>query len=145
VHSAPGRLCGAGRKEKVMMSKKIISAAGAPKAIGPYSQAVKAGGFVFLSGAIPLDPVTGDLVGSGDVKIQTERIFKNMESILKEAKCTMKHVVKTTVYMTDLTFFAEMNEVYGSYFKENPPARTTVQVSALPKGAMVEIEAIVKK
>lgn len=127
------------------MTRKVISATDAPKAIGPYSQAIEANGMIFLSGVIPLDPVTGDLVGSGDVKNQTERILKNMQNVIKAAGAAMKDVVKTTVYMTDLTYFAEMNEVYGSYFKDNPPARTTVQVSALPKAAMVEIECIAVK
>lgn len=123
------------------MSKKAISAALAPKAIGPYSQAVDTGSQVFLSGNIPLDPVTGELAG-GDVKTQTERVLKNIETILKEANLTLKDIVKTTVFITDLTFFAEMNEVYGEFFAEPYPARSTVQVSALPRGAKIEIEAI---
>ncbi|WP_428897629.1 2-iminobutanoate/2-iminopropanoate deaminase [Parelusimicrobium proximum] len=126
------------------MAKKIISSPNAPKAIGPYSQAVEVGGTVYLSGCIPLDPVTGDVVG-GDVKTQTDRIFRNLEGILKEAGLTLDNVVKTTVYMVDLTYFAEMNEVYGKFFKEKHPGRTTVQVSALPKGSLVEIEAIAVK
>ena len=126
------------------MSNKIISSAEAPKAIGPYSQAVEAGGFVFISGSIPLDPVTGEIIG-GDVKTQTTVVLKNIERILAAAKLEMKHIVKTTVFMTDLTYFAEMNEAYGAFFKENPPARTTVQVSGLPKGALIEIEAVAKK
>ena len=123
------------------MTKKVIAAAGAPKAIGPYSQAVETGNTLFMSGGIPIDPVTGEITG-GDVKLQTERVIKNMEIILKEAGMSIKDVVKTTVFMTDLTFFAEMNEVYGNLFKEPYPARTTVQVAALPKGAAVEIEAV---
>ena len=124
--------------------KKIINSAGAPKAIGPYSQAVEDGGFIFASGLLPIDPVTGEIY-SGDVQVQTEIILKNLENILKEAGCTLKHVLKTTVYMTDLTKFAEMNDTYASFFKENPPARSTVQVVALPKGSVVAIEAIAKK
>ncbi|MGB2578832.1 2-iminobutanoate/2-iminopropanoate deaminase [Elusimicrobium simillimum] len=121
------------------MSKKIITSPLAPKVIGPYSQAVETKGFVFISGAVPLDPVTNELVG-GDVKTQTEVVLRNIENILKGAKMELKHVLKTTVYMTDLTFFADMNEVYGQFFKENPPARTTVQVTGLPKSALIEIE-----
>lgn len=124
--------------------KKIISASGAPKAIGPYSQAVEDGGFIFTSSMLPMDPVTGEIY-SGDVQVQTELILKNLENILKEAGCSFKNVLKTTVYMTDLTKFAEMNATYESFFKENPPARTTVQVNALPKGSVVSIEAIAKK
>ena len=124
--------------------KKIINSTQAPKAIGPYSQAVEDGGFIFTSGVLPVDPVTGEIFG-GDIKVQTELVLKNMENILKAAGAQMKHVVKTTVYMTDLTGFAEMNLVYSSFFKENPPARTTIQVAALPKGSSIEIDAIVRK
>ena len=124
--------------------KKIINSASAPKAIGPYSQAVEDGGLVFTSGVLPVDPVTGEIY-SGDVQVQTELILNNLENILKEAGCTLKNVVKTTVYMTDLTKFAEMNATYETFFKENPPARSTLHVVALPKGSVVEIEAIAKK
>ena len=124
--------------------KKIINSASAPEAIGPYSQAVEHGGLVFTSGVLPVDPVTGEIY-SGDVQVQTELILNNLENILKEAGCTLKNVVKTTVYMTDLTKFAEMNATYETFFKENPPARSTLQVVALPKGSVVEIEAIAKK
>ena len=123
------------------MSKKAIATAAAPKAIGPYSQAVDAGNTVYVSGGIPLDPVTGQVVG-GDIKTQTERVFKNIEAILKEAGLGLNDVVKTTVFMTDLTSFAEMNEVYAGFFKEPFPARTTVQVAALPKGVKIEIDAV---
>ena len=99
---------------------------------------------MFTSGVLPIDPVTGESF-SGDVRVQTELILHNLENILKETGCTLKHVVKTTVFMTDLTKFAEMNAVYESFFKENPPARSTIQVVALPKGSAVEIEAIAKK
>ena len=126
------------------MTKKIISSSRAPKAIGPYSQAVEDGGFIFTSSVLPIDPVTGE-VFTGDVQMQTEIILHNLENILKEAGCTLKNVVKTTVFMTDLTKFAEMNATYETFFKENPPARTTVQVVALPKGGVVQIEAIAKK
>lgn len=124
--------------------KKIINSPQAPKAIGPYSQAVEANGFIFTSGILPVDPVTGEIFG-GDMKSQTELVLKNMENIVKAAGAQLKHIVKTTVYITDLTDFAEMNTAYASFFKDNPPARTTVQVAALPKGAYVQIEAIVHK
>ena len=123
------------------MSKKAIATANAPKAIGPYSQAVDVGSAVYVSGGIPLDPATGQPV-VGDIKAQTERVFKNIEAILKEAGLTLNDVVKTTVFMTDLTSFADMNEVYAGFFKEPFPARTTVQVSALPKGVKIEIDAV---
>lgn len=124
--------------------KKIINSLQAPRAIGPYSQAVEDGGFIFTSSLLPMDPVTGEIY-TGDVQVQTELILKNLENILKEANCSLKHVLKTTVYMTDLTKFAEMNAMYETFFKDNPPARSTVQVSALPKGSVVAIEAIAKK
>ena len=126
------------------MTKKIINSSRAPKAIGPYSQAVEDGGFIFTSSVLPIDPVTGE-VFTGDIQVQTELILTNLTNILKEAGCTLKNVVKTTVFMTDLTQFAEMNAMYETFFPENPPARTTVQVSALPKGSVVQIEAIAKK
>jgi len=116
----------------------------APKLNSCYSQAVETGGFVFISGTLPIDPVTGEIF-NGDVRVQTELILNNLENILKEMGCTLKNVVKTTVFMTDLTQFAEMNAVYSSFFENNPPARTTVQVAALAKGSAVEIEAIAKK
>ena len=126
------------------MTKKIINSSRAPKAIGPYSQAVEDCGFIFTSSVLPIDPVTGE-VFTGDVQMQTAIILHNLENILKEAGCTLKNVVKTTVFMTDLTKFAEMNATYETFFKDNPPARTTVQVAALPKGGVVQIEAIAKK
>lgn len=124
--------------------KKVISSAQAPKVFGCYSHAVEIGGFIFTSGMLPVDPVTGEIF-NGDVRVQTELILRNLENILKEAGCSLKNVVKTTVFMTDLTQFAEMNSVYSAFFKENPPARTTVQVAALAKGSSVEIEVIAKK
>lgn len=124
--------------------KKVISSPQAPKNIGPYSQAIEADGFVFTSGVLPVDPVTGEIFG-GDVKSQTELALKNLENILKAAGLQLKHVLKTTVYMTDLTCFAEMNTAYEAFFKENPPARTTLQAAALPKGSYIEIEAIAHK
>ena len=131
-------------KARVSMSNKIIVSPKAPKPIGPYSQAVETGGFIFTSGIIPMDPVTGEIAG-GDVKTQTETVLKNIENILAADKLELKHIVKTTVYMTDLTYFAEMNEAYAAFFKENPPARTTMQVAAMPKGALIQIEAVARK
>ena len=124
--------------------KKIINSPQAAKPIGPYSQAVEEGGFIFTCGVLPVDPVTGEVFG-GDVKTQTELVLKNMESIIKASGAQLKDVVKTTVYMTDLTAFADMNQAYETFFKTNLPARTTVQVAALPKGSSVSIEAIVRK
>ncbi len=126
------------------MAKKIILAESAPKPVGCYSQAVEMDGFVFVSGVLPLDPVTGTVAG-GDIKTQTEKVIENLDAILKAAKCEPEDVVKTTVFMTNLADFADMQEVYSQYFKEKFPARSTVQVVALPRGVMVEIEAIVRK
>jgi len=123
------------------MPKKSIETLAAPKAIGPYSQAIQAGGFVFVSGQIPLDPATGDLV-SGSVEEETARVLDNIRAILEAAGLGMGDVVKTTVYLADLGDFARVNKVYGRYFESEPPARATVQVAALPRGARVEIEAI---
>ena len=114
----------------------------APKAIGPYSQAVRMGqGPIFLSGQIPLDPATQTLV-EGDISAQTERVMQNLKNVLAAAGCGFENVVRCGIFLTDLSDFAKVNEVYGRYFSENPPARSTVQVSALPKGARVEIDAI---
>jgi 2-iminobutanoate/2-iminopropanoate deaminase len=113
----------------------------APKPIGPYSQAVKQGGFVFLSGQIPLDPATGKLV-EGDIKVQTRRVLDNVREVLRAAGVELKQVVKTTVFMLDLKEFAEMNAVYSEYFSNPFPSRSTVQVAGLPAGARVEIEVV---
>jgi 2-iminobutanoate/2-iminopropanoate deaminase len=121
--------------------KEIIATQNAPKAIGPYSQAVKLNGFVFLSGQIPLDPRSGELV-TGSIQVQTERVLENMKAVLQAAGLSFIHVVKTTVFVKDLADFPHMNEVYGKYFGANPPARSTVEVSRLPRDARVEIEAI---
>jgi 2-iminobutanoate/2-iminopropanoate deaminase len=121
--------------------KEIIATQNAPKAIGPYSQAVKLNGFVFLSGQIPLDPRSGELV-TGSIQVQTERVLENMKAVLQAAGLSFDHVVKTTVFVKDLADFPHMNEVYGKYFGMNPPARSTVEVSRLPRDARVEIEAI---
>jgi 2-iminobutanoate/2-iminopropanoate deaminase len=121
--------------------REIIKTEKAPAAIGPYSQAVRAGGFIFASGQIPLDPMTGEFVAGG-VAEQTEQVMKNLSAVLEAAGASLAQVVKTTVFLADMNDFAVMNEVYGRYFQENPPARATVQAARLPKDARVEIEAI---
>jgi 2-iminobutanoate/2-iminopropanoate deaminase len=121
--------------------KKIISTNEAPAAIGPYSQAVRSGRFLFCSGQIPLDPKSGQIV-PGDIDAQTRRVLNNIAAVLRAEGATFEDVVKTTVFLTDLGDFQTVNEIYGSYFKNQPPARSTVQVAALPKGARVEIEVI---
>ena len=121
--------------------KQKISTDGAPKAIGPYVQAVRANGLLFLSGQIALDPVTGVLVGT-TVAEQTRRTLQNIAAVLEAGGSSLVRVLRTTVYLTDMAHFPEMNEVYGTFFGEDPPARATAAVSALPKGALVEIDAI---
>ncbi|PYL23156.1 MAG: reactive intermediate/imine deaminase [Verrucomicrobia bacterium] len=121
--------------------KKIISTSEAPAAIGPYSQAARSGNLLFCSGQIPLDPKSGQIV-TGDIGGQTRRVLDNIAAVLKAEALTFDNVVKTTIFLTDLGDFQTVNEIYGSYFKQAPPARSTVQVSALPKGANVEIEVI---
>ena len=121
--------------------KKIISTTEAPAAIGPYSQAVRVGSMIFCAGQIPLDPKTGQIV-SEDIAEQTRRVLDNVTAILKSEQLTLAHVVKTTVFLADFGDFQKMNEVYATYFKDQPPARSTVGVSTLPKNARVEIEAI---
>jgi 2-iminobutanoate/2-iminopropanoate deaminase len=123
------------------MSKTILVSPDAPAAIGPYSQAVRTGSMVFLSGQIPLDPTSGQMV-TGDIGAQTDRVMKNLAAVLKAGGLTFEDVVRTTIYLTDLNDFQAVNAVYGRYFPENPPARATVQVAALPRGADVEIDAI---
>lgn len=123
------------------MTKTIIKPAGAAPAAGPYNHAVRVGDLLFCAGQIPVDPVSGQLVAS-DVRAQTERVLQNVNIILKDQGLTFDNVVKTTVFMTNLTDFATMNEVYATHFKKDPPARSTVQVAALPRGANVEIEVI---
>jgi 2-iminobutanoate/2-iminopropanoate deaminase len=120
---------------------KIISTNEAPGAIGPYSQAVRSGSFLFCSGQIPLDPKSGQIVSS-DITAQTRRVLDNIAAVLRADGLTFDNVVKTTIFLTDLGDFQTVNEIYGSYFKQDPPARSTVQVSALPKGAKIEIDAI---
>ena len=124
--------------------KKIISSADAPKAVGPYSQAIEKNGILFLSGQIPLDPLSGQIVGN-TIEQQTQQIFKNMNSVLSAAGYSLDDVVKTTVFLTNIDDFATVNAVYGRYFTTEAPARSAVAVMALPKGAMVEIEAIAIK
>jgi 2-iminobutanoate/2-iminopropanoate deaminase len=121
--------------------KMIISTNEAPGAIGPYSQAVRSGNFLFCSGQIPLDPKSGQIV-SGDIAAQTRRVLDNIAAVLRAEGLTFDSVVKTTIFLTNLGDFQKLNEIYGSYFEQNPPARSTVQVAALPKGANVEIEVI---
>jgi len=121
--------------------KKIVSTTEAPAAVGPYSQAVRIGPMLFTAGQIPLDPKSGQIV-SEDIAEQTRRVLDNLTAVLKAENLDFSHIVKTTVFMTNLGDFQTMNEIYATYFTETPPARSTVQVSALPKGAQVEIEAI---
>ena len=122
------------------MKKQIITSAQAPAAVGPYSQAVAAGPFVFCSGQIPMNKA-GELV-QGDIVVQTVQVLENLQAVLAAAGLTLGHVVKTTVFLADLADFSEMNRVYAEFFAEHPPARSTIQVAGLPKGAAVEIEAV---
>ena len=124
-----------------MATKSIIHPKNSPAAVGPYNHAVRVGDLLFCAGQIPLDPATGQLV-AGDIQAQTERVLQNVKAILDDQKLTFAHVVKSTVFMTNLGDFAAMNEIYAKYFTENFPARSTVQVAALPKGAAVEIEIV---
>ena len=123
---------------------KVIETQLAPAAVGPYSQAKDCGDFIFCSGQIPLVPETGVLIDGG-IEEQTRQMFANIRAVLQAAGLDFSHVVKTTVFMTDLSQFADFNRIYGEYFPENPPARSCVEVSALPKGAMVECEVIAKR
>lgn len=121
--------------------KKVISTANAPAAIGPYSQAIVTGGMLFVSGQIPLDPATGAMV-EGGIEAQTTRVLDNLKAIVEAAGTTLANAVKTTVYITNINDFGKVNEIYAGYFTENPPARVCVEVSNLPKGALVEIDLI---
>jgi 2-iminobutanoate/2-iminopropanoate deaminase len=121
--------------------KDIVTTDRGPKPIGPYSQAIKANGFLFLSGQVALDPKSGEIAGS-DIRQQTERVLENIKGILEAAGSNLHHVVKTTVFLKDMNEFPAMNEVYGRYFSAAPPARSTVQVERLPKDALVEIEVV---
>jgi 2-iminobutanoate/2-iminopropanoate deaminase len=123
------------------LPKKHVSTPNAPKPIGPYSQGVIAGGLLFVSGQIPIDPATNTLI-EGDIEVQTEQVLKNLLAILKEAKIGPENVVKTTVFLKDLADFPKMNDVYARYLGKEPPARSTIQAAALPKGVSVEIDVI---
>lgn len=126
------------------MSRRTISTPDAPKAIGPYAQAVVvgAGRLVFCSGLLAIDPKTGEMVGAGDARIQTERVLENLRAVLEASGAAFDDVVKTTIYLADLQDFGAVNEVYARYFSQLLPARATIQAAGLPKGALVEIEAI---
>ncbi len=126
------------------MGKTEIKTGSAPKAIGPYSQGVSVGKQLFLSGQIPIDPATGEVIG-GSVAEQTRRVLTNLKGVLEEAGSSMDDIVKTTVYMRDLSAFAEMNAVYGEFFAAPYPARATVEVGGLPKGVAIEIDAVAVK
>ncbi len=121
--------------------RQVISSNSAPKAIGPYSQAVRAAGLLFLSGQTPLDPATGAMV-EGDIARQTERVLENLKGVLEAAGSSLERVVKTTVFLKDMSDFAAMNDVYGRYFANDPPARSTVEAARLPRDARVEIDLI---
>ncbi len=123
------------------MSKRVIKTEAAPPAIGPYSQAIAANGLIFAAGQLPLDPRTVQLV-PGDVRVQTKRVLENLKAVLEAAGSSMEKVVKATVFLRDLNDFGAMNEIYGEYFKENPPARSTFQVVKLAREAAVEIEVV---
>ena len=123
------------------MTLDVVATAGAPKAIGPYSQAITAGGFVFTAGQVALDPATGELMVGG-IAEQTTRALENLRAVLSAAGSSLIQVVKTTVFLVDMADFAQMNEVYGRFFGSHRPARSTVAVAALPRGALVEIEVI---
>lgn len=125
------------------MTKEVINTNNAPEAIGPYSQGVIVGDFVYTSGQIPLNPVTGELVT--DIKLATKQSIENIKAILEEAGTSLNNVVKTSIFLKDLNDFEAVNEVYGTYFIENKPARSCVQVAKLPKDAVIEIEAIAVK
>ena len=126
------------------MEKKIIRTDNAPAPIGPYNQAVQFGNMLFISGQIPLNPFTGDLI-LDDIQAATRLVMDNLKAILTEAGMDFSHAIKTTIFLTDMGQFGQVNEVYGSYFTDNPPARETVQVSGLPKGVHVEISMIAGK
>ncbi len=121
--------------------KKIISTSDAPAAVGPYSQGVRVGSTIYCAGQIPLDPKTSQIVAGG-IDVQTRRVLDNITAVLKAEGLTFENIVKTTIFLVDLADFQTVNEIYGSYFQQASPARSTVQVAALPKGARVEIEAI---
>ena len=121
--------------------REAVSSPSAPKAIGPYSQAIRAGSLLFVSGQIPIDPATGDLV-QGDISRQTHQVFANLKAILEAAGASFDHVVRTTVYLADMNDFAKVNEIYATYFSSPAPARATVQAARLPRDSRVEIDLI---
>jgi 2-iminobutanoate/2-iminopropanoate deaminase len=121
--------------------RKTVQTEKAPAAIGPYSQAVFSGGLLFCSGQIPIDPATGKMV-EGGIEVQTARVLRNLAAVLEEGGASLQSVVKTTVYLADLSDFPVMNGVYGTFFPENPPARATIEAAKLPAGALVEIDAV---
>jgi 2-iminobutanoate/2-iminopropanoate deaminase len=123
------------------MSKQVIETKNAPAAIGPYSQAVTGAGLIFVSGQIPLDPETGEISGI-NIKEQTDRVMKNLDAVLTAGESDLNKVLKTTIYLTDMDDFPVVNDIYGGYFDSTPPARATVEVSRLPKGVLVEIDAV---
>ncbi|HZH83186.1 MAG TPA: RidA family protein [Phototrophicaceae bacterium] len=123
------------------MQKQIVSTASAPKAIGPYEQAIKVGDFIYASGQIPLDPTTGNLV-ENNIAIQTRQVMENLKAVITAAGSSLERVVKTTVFLKNISDFAAMNEVYGEYLSDAKPARSTVAVADLPRGALVEIDLI---
>lgn len=123
------------------MSKEIVSTTGAPDAIGPYSQAVRAGGLLFVSGQIPLEPSTGQMV-EGGIEVQTDRVMRNLQAVVEAAGATMADVLKTSCFLAEMGQFPAFNEVYGRFFPADPPARETVQVARLPKDALVEVSAV---
>jgi 2-iminobutanoate/2-iminopropanoate deaminase len=123
------------------MGKKVIETEKAPKPIGPYSQAIRAENFIFLSGQIPIDPSTGEMI-RGDIRQQTRQVLENMKGVLESQGLGMEDVVKVTIFLKDMGNFNEMNEVYATYFSSSPPARSTVEVAKLPRNAEIEIEAI---
>lgn len=127
--------------DKTMAVKTIIKPSKSPPAVGPYNHAVRVGDLLFCAGQIPIEPATGNLV-AGDIKVQTERVLANVKTILEDQKLTLANVVKSTVFLTNLADFAGMNEIYARYFTADFPARSTIQVAALPKGASVEIEVV---
>ena len=124
-----------------MAIRQAVATDKAPKAIGPYSQGIKAGNLLFVSGQVPIDPATGNII-EGDIKTQTDRVMRNLTAILEAGGASMDHVVRCTVYLADMNDFAAMNEVYGSYFSQPAPARATIQAVRLPKDARVEIDVV---
>jgi len=134
-------LLDSGLQPTIGRMKKVVSTGDAPQAIGAYSQAVRSGRFLFCSGQIPLDPKSDKIV-SGDIAAQTRRVLDNIAAVLRAEGLGFENIVKTTIFLTDLSDFQTVNEIYGSYFKQDLPARSTVQVSALPRGAKIEIEVI---